>query len=97
MLLLLKELYLKSLDKLKKSAVREQVAAGKKFKGVAFKSQPRVIEFKDFDVGSTYNLKVLLTNISYTINTCKLIGITEKLKDFISVEYKQIDFCFMIV
>ncbi len=41
-----KELYLKSLDKLKKSAVREQVAAGKKFKGASFKSQPRIIQFK---------------------------------------------------
>ena len=42
---------------------------------------------KDFDVGNTYKMKVVLTNISYTINTCKLIGLTEKLKDFITVEY----------
>lgn len=77
---------MKSLDKLRKSAVQDQVAAGKKFTGVSFKSQPKVIEFKDFDVGTTYTRKVVLTNISYTINTCKLIGITEKLKDFISIE-----------
>ena len=41
---------------------------------------------KDFDVGNKYNIKVTLTNISYTINTCKLIDITEKLKDFITIE-----------
>jgi hypothetical protein len=37
---------LKSLDKLKKSAVREQVVAGRKFVGTSFKSQPKVIHFK---------------------------------------------------
>ena len=97
---------MKSLEKLKKSAIKDQVAAGKKFKGVAFKSQPKIIQFKvrqrlkslllgfiykcfvfkDFDVGQTYNLKVVLTNISYTINTCKLIGLSDKLKDFVTIE-----------
>jgi hypothetical protein len=42
--------------------------------------------FKDFDIGETYNIKVVLINISYTINTCKIIDITEKLKDFITIE-----------
>ena len=85
-ILFLKELFLKSLDKLKKSAVREQVAAGRKFTGSSFRSQPKVIHFKDFNLGETYDIKVVLTNISYTINTCKIIDITEKLKDFITVE-----------
>jgi SSS family solute:Na+ symporter len=42
----LKDIYLQTLDKLKKSAVREQVVAGRKFNGVSFKSQPRLIHFK---------------------------------------------------
>lgn len=83
-----KELFLKSLDKLKKSSVREQVAAGRKFKGSSFQSQPKIIHFKDFTVGETYNMKVVLTNISYTINTCKLVDLTERLKDFITIDYK---------
>ena len=80
-------MYLKSLDKLKKSAVKDQVVAGRKFAGISFKSQPKIVHFKDFDVGNTYNIKVVLTNISYTINTCKFIDITENLKDFITIEY----------
>jgi hypothetical protein len=34
------------LEKLKKSAIREQVVAGRKFVGTSFKSQPKVIHFK---------------------------------------------------
>ena len=41
-----KELYLKTLDKLKKSSVKEQVVAGRKFVGISFKSQPRIVHFK---------------------------------------------------
>ena len=80
------ELYVKTLEKLKHSVVKEQVVAGRKFVGVSFKSQPKIIHFKDFDVGAVYNIKVVLTNISYTINTCKLIDLTESLKDFITIE-----------
>jgi hypothetical protein len=41
---------------------------------------------KDFDVGNSYKMKVILTNISYSINTCKITALTEKLKDFIIIE-----------
>ena len=41
-----KELFLKTLDKLKKSAIKDQVVAGRKFEGTAFKSNPKVIHFK---------------------------------------------------
>lgn len=41
---------------------------------------------QDFDVGKQYKCKVTLTNVSYTVNYCKLIGITEHLKDFIDVQ-----------
>ena len=63
----------------------KQVAGGKQFHGQAFNSKPEVITFKDFDVGKTYKKKVTLTNVSYTVNYCKLIGITERLKDFIEI------------
>ncbi len=81
------DLYLKSLEQLKKSAVREQVVARRKFVGVSFKSNPQIIHFKDFTVGQSYLIKVVLTNISYTINTCKFVEITESLKDFIDIDF----------
>jgi hypothetical protein len=34
------------MDKLKKSSVKDQVVAGRKFVGISFKSQPKVIHFK---------------------------------------------------
>ena len=46
LIFLLKDIYLQTLEKLKKSAVREQIVAGRKFNGVSFKSQPRLIHFK---------------------------------------------------
>jgi hypothetical protein len=84
-----KELYLKTLENLKKSSVKDQVAAGRKFVGISFKSQPKIIEFKNFIVGEIYKLKIVLTNISYTINTCKLTDLSECLKDFIDIEFKS--------
>lgn len=76
------------MDKLKKSAVREQVVAGRKFTGVSFRSNPKIIHFKDFTVGQSYTMRIVLTNISYTINTCKYLDISEKLKDFIAIDFQ---------
>jgi hypothetical protein len=42
--------------------------------------------FQDFDVGKSYKKKVTLTNVSYTVNYCKYIDITERLKDFINIQ-----------
>ena len=41
---------------------------------------------QDFDVGKTYKKKVTLTNVSYTVNYCKYLDITERLKDFIHIQ-----------
>ena len=40
---------------------------------------------QDFDVGKSYKKKILLTNISYTQNYCKYVGMSHILKDFIEV------------
>lgn len=40
---------------------------------------------QDFDVGKSYKKKILLTNISYTQNFCKYVGMSHILKDFIEV------------
>lgn len=41
-----KELFIKSLEKLKENGIKDQVIAGKKFSGISFKSQPRIVHFK---------------------------------------------------
>ena len=40
---------------------------------------------QDFDVGKSYQKKVILTNVSHTLNVCKLSGLSEHLKDFIEL------------
>ena len=42
---------------------------------------------QDFEVGKEYKRTVQFTNISYTVNTCKMVGLSEELKDFISIKY----------
>ena len=55
--------------------------------GVAFSSSPAVVLFEDFEVYSVYRKKVVLTNISYTINFCRLQGISASLADMVSIKF----------
>ncbi|XP_076472381.1 cilia- and flagella-associated protein 74-like isoform X2 [Babylonia areolata] len=82
-----REILQRTLDKTRQGIVVKQVAAGREFSGCPFYSKPDVIHFKDFDVGSTYKKRVTLTNVSYSINYCKFVDITERLKDFINIEF----------
>ncbi|XP_062567014.1 cilia- and flagella-associated protein 74-like isoform X2 [Saccostrea cucullata] len=82
-----KEILEKVLDKHRQGIVVKQVAAGREFQGCPFYSKPDIIHFKDFEVGKTYKKKVTLTNVSYTVNYCKYINITEMLKDFIDIQF----------
>ena len=38
-------------------------------------------------MGVVYRKHLQLTNVSYTINHCKLVGVSEGLGDFVSVEF----------
>ncbi|TNN34189.1 Cilia- and flagella-associated protein 74 [Liparis tanakae] len=58
---------------------------GKELKGPPFISKPKVILFKDFDVGTVYKKKIVLTNVSYVTNHCKLLGVSANLKHILSV------------
>ncbi|XP_017266687.2 cilia- and flagella-associated protein 74 isoform X2 [Kryptolebias marmoratus] len=60
----------------------------KKVKGPPFVSKPEVVLFKDFEVGKLYKKKIVLTNISYTVNHCKLLRVSAQLKDFISINFE---------
>lgn len=81
------EIYERQLKKLQDSNVITQVAAGRKFTGQAFSCKPSVVCFSDLEVGQVYVKTVTLTNISYTVNHCKLTGLSECLKDFIELQY----------
>ncbi|XP_030918369.1 cilia- and flagella-associated protein 74 [Geospiza fortis] len=77
----------KKMEKLQTGILHKQTVPAQEHKGCAFHSKPSCIHFKDFDVGQIYKKKIILTNASYTVNYCKLVGISECLKDFISVHF----------
>uniref|UniRef100_A0A8C9WNN8 Cilia and flagella associated protein 74 n=1 Tax=Scleropages formosus TaxID=113540 RepID=A0A8C9WNN8_SCLFO len=66
----------------------KKYSSGKEFKGRPFVSKPESITFKDFEVGKTYKKRITLTNVTYFTNYCKFLGISQHLKDFISVQFE---------
>ena len=56
--------------------------------GRAFISKPEEVVFKDFELGRVYRKKLQLTNVSYTVNHCRLVGVSLHLRDFITVEFR---------
>ncbi|NWU08256.1 CFA74 protein, partial [Cephalopterus ornatus] len=82
-----KEMAEKKMEALQTGSFAKQMVPGRERKGCAFHSKPSCIHFKDFDVGQTYKKKIILTNASYSVNYCRLVGISECLKDFISVHF----------
>ena len=55
--------------------------------GCPFTSKPEVALFKDFTPGQKLKQKLTITNVSYTVNHCKLVGISPHLKDFVTVNF----------
>ena len=43
--------------------------------------------FSDFELGRLYKKKIQLTNVSYSINYCRLIGVSNNLKDFVKIDF----------
>ncbi|NXV09657.1 CFA74 protein, partial [Cettia cetti] len=82
-----KQMAEKKMETLQAGVLHKQTVPGQGHKGCAFHSKPSCIHFKDFDVGQTYKKKIVLTNASYSVNSCRLVGISEWLKDFISVHF----------
>ncbi|XP_039419937.1 cilia- and flagella-associated protein 74 isoform X4 [Corvus cornix cornix] len=77
----------KKMEELQTGILHKPTVPGRGHKGCAFHSKPSCIHFKDFDVGQIYRKKIVLTNASYSVNYCRLVGISECLKDFISVHF----------
>lgn len=61
--------------KLTKCPCSLQAMMGKTFGGDAFLASPAVVEFKDFNVGQTYSLKVAITNRAYAKNTFRVLEV----------------------
>ena len=71
----------------KENMTKPQVVHGKEFKGTAFISKPDVIFFKDFDLGKTHVQTILLTNVSFSFNSFKLLPLEDSIKDFFDIKY----------
>eukprot|EP00937_MAST-01D_sp_MAST-1D-sp2_P006935 g6935.t1 len=69
--------------------VQKQVVWGKEFTGRPFLSEPAEILFKDFTVNKTERRRVVLTNVSFSFNTFKLLPLPDDIKDFFEIEYKK--------
>jgi hypothetical protein len=66
-----------------------QVAGGKLYQGDAFASTPPIILFKDFDVGKVYKKNFVLTNVSYTFNSFKLLELEDEVIDFFVITFEK--------
>ncbi|KAM6371589.1 cilia- and flagella-associated protein 74 [Pluvialis apricaria] len=80
-----KETFGKKMEEFQTGIFHKQIVSGRECKGRTFYSKPSCIHFKDFDVGQIYKKKIVLINASYSVNFCRLVGISEWLKDFISI------------
>ncbi|KAI3380654.1 hypothetical protein SNEBB_006277 [Seison nebaliae] len=68
----------------------EKIYAGKKFTGVPFSATPNKIVFEDYDLDVEKKMKVVLTNISYGMNSIRYYGMSQNLKDYLEVNFKPI-------
>ncbi|XP_039940700.1 cilia- and flagella-associated protein 74 isoform X5 [Hirundo rustica] len=84
-----KQMAERRMEALQTGTLQKQTVPGQEHKSCAFHSKPSCIHFKDFDVGQTYKKKIVLTNVSYSVNYCRLVGISEWLKDFISIHFDR--------
>ena len=67
--------------------MKPQIVTGKEFKGTAFISKPDTILFKDFEVGKPMTQTILLTNVSFSFNSFKLLPLSDEIKDFFEIVY----------
>uniref|UniRef100_A0A8B9E8A7 Cilia and flagella associated protein 74 n=1 Tax=Anser cygnoides TaxID=8845 RepID=A0A8B9E8A7_ANSCY len=83
-----KEIFEKKMEEFQTTVSHKQIVSGHEPRGRTFYSKPSYIHFKDFDVGKIYKKKIVLTNASYSVNFCRLVGISEWLKDFITIQFE---------
>ena len=71
----------------KENMTGPQIVMGREFQGQAFISKPDKIIFKDFVVGRSYKQTILITNVSLSFNSFKVLPIQDEFKDFFEVTY----------
>ena len=71
----------------KEGLTKPQIVQRKEFKGTAFISKPEKIFFKDFDVGVTHVITILLTNVSFSFNSFKVLPLDDSIIDFFKIKY----------
>ena len=77
----------KARQRQKDGITKPQIVAGREFKGVSFISKPETILFKDFTVGVPHTQTILVTNVSFSFNSFKLLPLADSIKDFFLVQY----------
>jgi hypothetical protein len=88
----------KAMVRQKENIVKPQIVAGRVFKGESFISKPESIIFKvsysceltfmkDFTVGISHTQTILVTNVSFSFNSFKLLPLADNIKDFFHIEY----------
>ncbi|KFP61832.1 Uncharacterized protein KIAA1751, partial [Cariama cristata] len=82
-----KEIFEKKMEEFRTGIFHKEIVSGHEHKRCTFYSKPSCIHFKDFDVGQVYKKKIVLINASYSVNFCRLVGVSEWLEDFISVHF----------
>ena len=65
----------------------KQVVGGKEWVGPPFLAAPKVLLFKDFNVGQTYDLKFTLTNVSYSFNMFRQAPLPEQVRSFFELTH----------
>ena len=77
----------KARQRQKDGITKPQIVAGREFKGVSFISKPETILFKDFTVGVPHTQTILVTNVSFSFNSFKLLPLADSIKDFFLIQY----------
>ncbi|CAH8828023.1 unnamed protein product [Trichobilharzia szidati] len=82
-----KEILQRVLQQTRENIIQPQIVTGRRFDGPSFTAKPAEIWFKNIEVGRTHKTKIILTNASYAISTCRYVGITSTLMDFVEVKF----------
>jgi hypothetical protein len=82
-----KQYQAQALERARNNIIKKQVVWGKEFTGQPFIPSPAVALFEDFELEQKYQMKITLTNVSFTFNNFKLLELDNEIKDFFDIKY----------
>lgn len=71
----------------KSNITGRQVVMGREFHGPAFEPTPKVVAFRDFEVGKSYSQRVVLTNISWSKCSVRVLELPVDVRNCLAVQY----------